>query len=39
MIGDGVLGRAIRDAIKPYFRPPTSTAGPQSHRVVGPPIE
>jgi hypothetical protein len=38
-IGDGVLARRIKDVIRPFFRPPSGTAGPQSHRVVGPPIE
>jgi hypothetical protein len=39
-IGDGVLARAIRHVIKPYFRPPVSTSGPAStRRHVGEPIE
>jgi hypothetical protein len=39
MIGDGVLARTIRHVIRPFFRPPTGTAGPQPHRRnVGEPI-
>ena len=40
VIGDGVVSRAIRFAIKPYFRPPSGTAGPQAKwQNVGPPLE
>jgi hypothetical protein len=38
-IGDGTIDRAVRLCLRRYFRPPTSTSGPQSHRHVGPPIE
>jgi hypothetical protein len=38
-IGDGTVAKAIRSLQRQYFRPPTSTSGPQSHRVVGPALE
>ena len=38
-IGDGVLARRIKLVIKPFFRPPSSTMGPQPHRNTGPAIE
>ncbi len=37
--GDGAVFRAIKSLQRGFFRPPTATAGPQSHRTVGPPIE
>jgi hypothetical protein len=37
-LGDGVLGRAIKHVIKPYFRPPTIGEQPRHNSKVGEPI-
>jgi hypothetical protein len=38
-LGDGQVARAIRNAVKPFFRPPAVTHEPSPHRNVGPALE
>ena len=37
-LGDGVVGRAIRELQREFWRPPSIAEEPRSRRVVGEPI-
>jgi hypothetical protein len=37
-LGDGVVGRAIRELQRTFWRPPSLDKQPRSRRVVGEPI-